>query len=204
MVRLTPQARRHLDWWLSKLADPASWSGSKLVFAVHQKPVVILKSDASGSGRWGYVYDGRLHYSQAPARFCGGDMISYLEFLAVIHAGTEYGHEWAGSLVRHGLDNSSCVYLGCRPRSNNDLLQHLCEQHVAVCARHSYRCTFAHVSRRFNLLADLLTRFVRWQEFNELLPAGMQVGGPDGASPVACRTPSPTGNETVYVVRLQG
>ena len=48
VVSLTPRAKRHVSWWISKLAKPAEWVGSKIILAIHQKPLVIIKSDASG------------------------------------------------------------------------------------------------------------------------------------------------------------
>ena len=149
------------------------------------------------------MYDGKLHYSQVPQEFSSGALIAYLEFLAVVHAGAEYGHLWTGTIVRHGLDNSSCVYLGGRPRSDHELLQGLCEQHIALCERHAYRATFAHVARRFNRLADLLTKYICWQEFNAELPPGVRITQESKDSPCACRTASPVGNGVVYFVKLE-
>ena len=51
---LTSIAKRHVRWWIARLAD-AEWKGS-LIFPVnHQKPVVTFKSDASGDKMWGVL-----------------------------------------------------------------------------------------------------------------------------------------------------
>ena len=75
-----------------------------------------------------------------------------------------------------------------------DLLRRLAR---AMC-EHNFDVAAVHVSRRFNELADMATRFQALAEFDALLPPGVTAG------PVVrrCRCASPASNSPVYACRL--
>merc|ERR1712185_793016 len=64
--------------------------------------------------------------------------------------------------------------------------------------RYNFDVVAVHVSRRYNSLADLATRFQALSEFNALLPDGVVVG------PLVrrCRIASPADSSPVFACRL--
>ena len=66
--------------------------------------------------------------------------------------------------------------------------------------RHTFDVIAVHVSREYNVVAGMLTRFACTQEIDAVLPAGVQT------APLAqwrrCRHPSPTGSEPVFCIPL--
>ena len=199
VVTLGRQARVDASWWRNQLTSMPQCS--RIWLADEVLPVVTLKSDASGElgGGWGYVYDSTLHWSTWLPSTVTDTHIAFKELCAVVHAAEEYGPRFRDRLVRFGVDNTSVVYAVNKMSSScalvTDLLRRLA---TAMCA-HNFDCVAVWVSRRYNDIADMTTRFQALSEFEAHLPRELTVG----RHPFVCRRSSPADNEPVFGVRLR-
>ena len=163
--------------------------------------VINVKSDASGTMGFGYVYRDILHYSRYTDDTAADHHIGYKETLALVHIAEEYGHMFTGRILRCGVDNSGVVFSILRGstkcKRTQQLLRRLADAQIA----HQFTLLCCHVSRSFNLIADKLTRHARMQDLNDVLPPGVAVD--DSSTWGRCRARSAANNEPVYYVKLK-
>ena len=197
--RLGPNARLDAQWWLRTLQAPMA--GSTICYKHDMPEVINVKSDASGTMGFGYVYRDILHYSRYTDDTAADYHIGYKETLALVHIAEEYGHMFTGKILRCGVDNSGVVFSILRGstkcKRTQQLLRRLADAQIA----HQFTLLCCHVSRSFNLIADKLTRHARMQDLNEVLPPGVTVD--DSSTWGLCRTRSAANNEPVYFVKLK-
>ena len=191
-------ARLDAEWWARQLSNTIQ--GSRIFLTDSPLPVVTLKSDAAGEIGWGYIVDGVLHWSRWHADTVTNAHIQYKELVALVHCMAEYGERFANQIVRFGVDNSSVCYAANKLSSRCPTLMSLLRQLANAQCDHNCDAVAVHVSRQYNELADLATRFSTLQEFEAFLPAS--VATPVAAQTRECRTRSPADSEPVYCIRL--
>ena len=191
-------ARLDAEWWARQLSDTIQ--GSRIFLTDSPLPVVTLKSDAAGEIGWGYVVDGVLHWSRWHPDTVTNAHIQYKELVALVHCMEEYGEHFANQIVRFGVDNSSVCYAANKLSSRCPTLMSLLRRLANAQCYHNCDAVAVHVSRQYNELADLATRFSSLQEFEAFLPAS--VATPSAAQTRTCRTRSPADSEPVYCIRL--
>ena len=197
-VTIDSGARLDAEWWADKLSNAIQ--GSRVFLTDSPLPVVTLKSDAAGEIGWGYIVDGVLHWSRWHPDTVTTAHIQYKELVALVHCMEEYGERFANQIVRFGVDNSSVCYASNKLSSRCPALMTLLRRLASAQCEHNCDAVAVHVSRQFNELADLATRFSSLQEFDAFLPS--TVAAPDADHTRTCRTSSPADNEPVYCVRL--
>ena len=197
-VTIDSGARPDAEWWADKLSNAIQ--GSRVFLTDSPLPVVTLKSDAAGEIGWGYIVDGVLHWSRWHPDTVTTAHIQYKELVALVHCMEEYGERFANQIVRFGVDNSSVCYASNKLSSRCPALMTLLRRLASAQCEHNCDAVAVHVSRQFNELADLATRFSSLQEFDAFLPS--TVATPDADRTRTCRTSSPADNEPVYCIRL--
>jgi DNA (cytosine-5)-methyltransferase 1 len=199
-VAIDAEARADASWWHAKLSDPVQ--GSRIFLTDAPVPVVTLKSDASGvAGRgWGYVLDGVLHWSRWHTDSVDANHMQYKEMIAIIHCMEEYGPHFANRIMRVGVDNSGVAYATNKMSSKCPLLMRLLRRLADLQCAHNSDTIAVHVSRQYNTLADLASRFAQLDEFVDELPAGVAAPSEDRVS--LCRAASPADSEPVFKLRL--
>ena len=186
-----------VEWWIDKLSSPVQ--GSRIFMTDSPLPVVTLKSDAAGEIGWGYVVDGVLHWSRWLPETVTKHHIQYKELVALVHCMQEYGELLANRIVRFGVDNSGVCYAANKLSSRCPTLMTLLRQLANAQCDHNADAIAVHVSRRFNELADLATRFQVLEEFAQYLPD--DIACPVAGQTQTCRVASPADNAPVYKIR---
>ena len=196
VAQLDPAGHADAQWWVDTLTSPLS--GSRIFLEDEPLPVVTLKSDASGELGWGYLHEGVLHWSQLDASTVDEKHIQYKELIAVVHAAEEHGESFRNRIVRFGLDNQPDCFAVNRLSSGCPLMMNLLRRLARAMCEHNFDVVAVHVSRQFNELADMATRFQALAEFDALLPHDVTAG------PVVrrCRCASPASSSPVYACRL--
>ena len=203
---LTAPAAADAEWWLRHLDDPA-WPGSRVFYKEAPLPLVTLKSDASGTFGYGYIYDGSLFFSRYSAAAAALFHVGAQELEAVCHCVLEHGSLLTGTVTRVGVDNCGVVYSVLKGTSTCATMQALLRMIADVQILHHFTILPVHVKRHFNTIADLASRFIQVAEFdaNGQLPPGVAIDFGVG-SLRRCRRVSPLSREPVFSVnlRLQG
>ena len=196
---LDPGARKDAAWWQGQLATAVQ--GSRIFLCDSPLPVVTLKSDAAGEIGWGYIVDGTLHWSRWSHETVTQKHIQYKELVALVHCMLEYGERFSNRIVRFGVDNSSVCYAANKLSSRCPTLMSLLRQLANAQCQHNCDAVAVHVSRQFNELADLATRFDSLQEFKKFLPATVEC--PSEGQTQLCRTASPADSAPVWRIKLR-
>ena len=145
--------------------------------------LISVKSDAAGDGRWCYVYDrgadgGIIVWS----RLAGSDRrvhVPYFEMSAVYEAVMRHGSEWAGCIVRFGVDSSPVVNALNSATSRDPHLMRLLRGISDASIDFRFDIVSVHVTRTHNLLADQGTRHATAQDLLPYL-------APEGFSAETC------------------
>lgn len=200
---MTPAALLDVMWWLRHLND-SSWDGSRIFYTDLELPSVTFKSDASGVYGFGYIHAGAIHFSTYSTSSAASEHIGAQELEACTHLCMEYGHRLTGLNVRAGIDNTSVVFAINKGTAKCPSMMK-CLRIIANCMiTHRFCLIAVHVSRQFNNLADLASRFTTLQEFRSeaALPRGVGLDLAAG-SLTRCLHDSPLAKSPVYAVRLQ-
>ena len=198
-VAMCASALADCTWWHARLSSPVS--GSRVFSSTAPLPVVTFKADASGVHGWGYVLDGVLHWSKWHDSSIGTTHMQYKECVAILHCMREYGTSFSGSIVRFGCDNAGTCFAVNKLTSRCPTLMHLLRELADTQCAHDADVIACHVSRQFNTLADLCSRFTQLAEFASFLPPDVAPLG-DGQVRL-CRAASPADNEPVYRLDLR-
>ena len=200
VVALGTDEHADASWWVNVLNSELS--GSRIFLEDEQLPVITIKSDASGEvGRgWGYVHEGVLHWSRWDARTASERHMQYKELVALVHAAEEHGAQFANRVVRFGVDNTGVCFAVNRMSSRCPTVMRLLRRLADAQCTHNFQAVCVHVSRRFNDLSDLCSRFQVLSEFNDHLPSGITTAGE--AAVRVCRNVSPADSAPVFAVRL--
>ena len=188
-----------LEWWRRTLSSDVV--GSPICMMDNLPTVIPMKSDASGSIGFGYQFGDVMHFSRFSDDTAADEHINYKEMLALVHLAEEYGQLLTGKVLRCGVDNSSVVFNVLRGASACPATQALLRRLADAQCLHNFEIICSHVSREYNEVADLLTRFARLQEFDAFLPSNVAVGGVGSMG--RCLHDSPARNEPVFYVKLQ-
>ena len=201
-----------IDWWLRQLRG--KWSGSVMFLSGKPLPTIRMKSDASGGGGpdaahlgWGYQLGRAIHWSRWNPATVQDHHIQYKELVALAHACEEYGHLFANAVLRVGVDNSGVTYIANKLSSSCPTLMSLLRRIANAQCEHNFDLVCSHVSREFNQIADMLSRWQASEDLLQFLPSGVEL--PPGlqlapSSPLArCRTASPDSSSPVYRALLQ-
>ena len=200
---MSPDALLDITWWLTNLRDP-TWDGSRIFYADLEIPSVTFKSDASGVYGFGYVHAGAVHFSTYSSSSAASEHIGAQELEACTHLCMEYGHLLTGMNVRAGVDNTSVVFAINKGTAACPSMMR-CLRIIANCMiKHRFCLIAVHVSRKFNNLADLASRFSTLQEFrsSKALPPGVDLDVGLG-SLTRCLHDSPLAKSPVYAVKLR-
>ena len=195
-VALTDDVKADARWWATQLEHNPG--GSRIWLEDEQLPVITLKGDASGHIGWGYVHDGTLHWSRWSPGVVHQDHMQFKELVALAHACEEHGPSFRNKIVRFGCDNSSVCYAVNRQSSSCPRVMQLLRRIADAQCRYNFEAVAVWVSRRYNDIADLCTRFQALAEFETHLPPGVAVSD----RVCVCRTSSPADGAPVYSARL--
>lgn len=158
--RKTYLPRRSLEdltYWKERLQDP-DWKGSKLLYQEHEWPVIIMKSDASGTDGAGYHFGNTEHMYVWKRWQQQKRSIQWKELHPIIVAARRHGEEWRGRIIRFGVDNQSVVYMVNSGKSKCDHCQSLLRELSELERRFKFRSLSSWVPREFNVTSDLLSR----------------------------------------------
>ena len=157
-VAVSARLRRQLSWWQSKLGAK-SYSGSRCWETTSSsKPVVLLRSDASGDLGWGLCADG-FHFSGPwPAELLASSNMLFKEAFPVVLALMLLAPHKRGSLFGSALDNAGAAFsfnsMCCRDEDTLGLLR------LAASTLVAHDCVLVSdwVRRGLNGHSDLLSR----------------------------------------------
>ena len=192
-------ARLDLKWWVTTLSAPVV--GSSICMTDDLPTVLPMKSDASGALGFGYVFGDVVHFSRFEDHTAADDHIGYKETLALVHVAEEYGHLLTGKILRCGVDNSGVAFTILRGATSCLRTQSLLRRLADAQVKHNFDIVTAHVSRDYNTESDMLSRFSRMQEVNDVLPSGVVVA--DESAWGRCLTSSPASDAAVYFAPLK-
>lgn len=135
-------------------------------------PIFKMKSDASGGGGpdavhlgWGYQLGRAIHWSRWNPGTVTRHHIQYKELVALVHACEEYGHLFSNSVLRASVDNSGVTYIANKLSSSCPTLMSMLRRVADAQCKHNFDLVCSHVSREFNQIADMLSR---WQVPSDL------------------------------------
>ena len=175
--------------------------GSSICMTDDLPTVLPMKSDASGALGFGYVFGDVVHFSRFEDHTAADDHIGYKETLALVHVAEEYGHLLTGKILRCGVDNSGVAFTILRGATSCLRTQSLLRRLADAQVKHNFDIVTAHVSRDYNTESDMLSRFSRMQEVNDVLPSGVVVA--DESAWGRCLTSSPASDAAVYFAPLK-
>ena len=90
--------------------------------------------------------------------------------VALVHCCEQYGPLFRNLVIRFGVDNSGVCYAVNKQSSSCPFLMSLLRRLANAQCTHNFDVVAVHVSRKFNELADMLTRFQVLQEVADVLP----------------------------------
>jgi hypothetical protein len=159
------------SWWVENIKS-RSLSGSRLFLGGISMPARTIKSDGSGSGRFGFVYrddngNGTIYYATLHA--AANYHVPYVELAAVHTCVMMFAHTWGGLVINFGVDSAPiCDALNTASSRDEHLIALL--RDIAR-AQSTYHFDFlaSHVARQYNKLADAATRALCPQEYMPFL-----------------------------------
>ena len=169
-------------------------------------PMLTVKSDASGTARWGFVYtypsgEGELVYGQ----LSGGDAdvhVPFYEMAAVHECVCRHAPTWGGYLIRFGVDSAPVANALNTGTSRDPSLMRLLRTISNAHIHHSFDIAAVHVTRNQNQLADALTRHITVQDLHQFLAHENFDAKECGDTPVACRIDSQLTNSGRWSLQL--
>ena len=153
---LAPSVVRTLEWWSDRLSDK-SWKGSRIWFSECELPLIMMKSDASGTIAWGY------HIGNCEEMCAWTDdqlpkSIQFKELYPVVRAARRHGHLFTNRILRAGIDNTGVVYMINKGSSCDPDCMVLLHELAELQALHQFDVVASWVPREFNVRSDLLSR----------------------------------------------
>lgn len=158
---LPPAAVADILWWQQQLAR-RDWSGSRIWLRDDHIPVLTFKSDASGEIGCGF-HCGSYQATHAWSSDERTRSIAWKELYPVLMAARDRGSEWAGNIIRFGIDNTSVVYMINSGSSRDEFCMQLLRELADLQMSHSFDIVASWCPRLFNDRADALSRLqVSW------------------------------------------
>ena len=127
-------------------------------------PMLTVKSDASGSQRWGYLYvDAADHGQLVWGQLGGADaeasaLVAFFEMCAVHQAVVAHCSEWRGYTIRLGVDSAPVSGSINSGTSHDDGIMELLRDMSNAMVEGGFTLLSVHVTREHNSLTDQLTR----------------------------------------------
>ena len=127
-------------------------------------PMLTVKSDASGSQRWGYLYvdaagRGQLVWGQLDGADAEASaLVAFFEMCAVHQAVMAHCAEWRGYTIRLGVDSAPVSGSVNSGSSHDDGIMELLRDMSNAMVEGGFTLLSVHVTREHNSLTDQLTR----------------------------------------------
>ena len=165
-VAVSPAFRADVAWWLWSIST-RTLSGSRLLLHGCALQPLHVKSDGSGSGRYGFWCvdasgHGVLVWGGLPLE--ANVHVPYVELFAVFICCMMFGASWSSRLISFGVDSAPVCDALNKGSSPNSPLSLLLRYIAMLQVRYRFDFVARHVTRGENKLADIVTRHSSVQE----------------------------------------
>ena len=203
-VAVSPALRADIAWWLYGIQNRCA-SGSPLVLHGRLLRTATIKSDGSGTGRWGFFATNDSHYGVI---VWGGlpphanIHVPYVEMFAVYIATLMFAPSYTGLLIKFGVDSAPVCDAINTGTSRDPYLLCLLRAMAAVQCIYRFDVCAPHCTRSCNGLADCATRHANIQEFHPHLRSEGFEPRACADTPQRCRWHSPLASSQIYALTL--
>ena len=203
-VAVSAAFRADVDWWLWGIST-RTLSGSRLLLHGCQLRPLKVKSDGSGTGRYGFWYvdpegDGVLVWGGLPV--AANVHVPYVEMFAIWVCVMMFCAGWGRQIVEFGVDSAPVCDALNKGSSPNPSLSLLLRYIAAMQARYHFDFVARHVTRGENELADRGTRHTCVQELRPYLALEGFDEQACEATPRRCRWRSPLPSSGICAISL--
>ena len=165
-IRVNAEMRRDCRIWLKFLDE---WNGRALFLSDLNADEEVFLTDAAGGWGYGGFFDGRWFSCRWSSNQLGWDIVA-MELYPILISVDLWGHLWKGKCLVVRCDNLPTVAAVNKAYSKIPVISDMLRVIMFLSLRHNFHMKAVHVSGKFNIISDSLSR-LQVERFRQLAPA---------------------------------